>query len=220
MLTKFSRPFSVAERRLLRWRMSKQKAWSAPWTRRDSESLAWTVGLCAGLIAIGLLVQQLIISSIGAVLLAAAEIDNFLKRRRVRNSWLRSWQQLAEELELSTAFVIACEPVRIIEREEIEDEGALWVFDGGEGLYVALCGQIFEATPRFPAARFNVVMGARHQTMLGIRSRGLRSPSSVVVSYNDSAWATFPKSPVTLFHAPKNADLPTIHVALQTSNAA
>ena len=90
-------------------------------------------------------------------------------------------RRLAEELESGQAHAITCRPSRIIEREEFEDEGSLWIFDGGDGRYLAIRGQEYYETPRFPSPHFEVVMGARHRLVVGIRSHGLRVPSTLAV---------------------------------------
>ena len=63
-------------------------------------------------------------------------------------------QRLAEELESGQAHTITCRPSRIIEREEFEDEGALWIFDGGEGRSMAICGQEYYGDASFSVIAF------------------------------------------------------------------
>ena len=99
----------------------------------------------------------------------------------MRRHMLAHRRRLAEELESGQAHAITCRPSRIIEREEFEDEGSLWIFDGGDGRYLAICGQEYYETPRFPSPHFEVVMGARHRLVVGIRSHGLRVPSTLAV---------------------------------------
>ena len=217
MLAEVNRPFSAAERRLLRRRAAIPKVGSVFWMRDERRTLAWTFGICVALFAAGAFFQQLIIASIAAVVFAFARLGGYRDRRRLRQHQLSFRQRLTEELEAGTAYSITCRPKHIIEREEFEDEGALWIFDGGEGRYLALCGQDYYETPRFPSSHFEVVMGARHGTVVGIRSHGPRVPSSAVVSGEDIAWATFPERDVTLFHAPADAELPAILHALRTT---
>ena len=129
-------------------------------------------------------------------------------------------QKFAEDLESGQAHVITCRPTRIIEREEFEDEGALWIFDGGEGRYLVISGQEYYETPRFPSSHFDVVMGARHGLVIGIRSHGLRIPSTLPVTGDDIPWDNFPNSDITVFSAPPNAELPIILRHLEKSTAA
>ena len=110
-------------------------------------------------------------------------------------------QKFAEDLESGQAHVITCRPTRIIEREEFEDEGALWIFDGGEGRYLVISGQEYYKTPRFPSSHFEVVMGARHGLVIGIRSHGLRIPSTLPVTGDDIPWDNLPNSDITVFSA-------------------
>jgi hypothetical protein len=129
-------------------------------------------------------------------------------------------QRFADELEGGIAHSITCDPQRILERKEFEDEGAFWIFDGGDGRYLALCGQDYYETPRFPSSHFELVLGNRHQTVLGVRSHGRRVSASAELSGQDIAWETFPKRDVTLFHAPVDAEVPAVLRALQTTNLA
>ena len=90
-------------------------------------------------------------------------LSSYRERRRLRRHMLSHRQRLAEELESGSAYAISCCPSRIIERTEFEDEGAFWIFDGGDGRYLAICGQEYYETPRFPSAHFEVIMGSRHK---------------------------------------------------------
>jgi hypothetical protein len=183
--------------------------------RDERRALAWTLGICAALIAAGALFQQLFIASVAAIVFAFARLGGYRERRRLRQDQLSFRQRLAEELEFDTAHSITCRPRRIIEREEFEDEGALWIFDGGEGRYLALCGQDYYETPRFPSSHFEVIIGTRHRIVIGIRSHGMRVPSTTVVTGDEIAWATFPEQDVTIFAAPPDAELPAILDALR-----
>lgn len=129
-------------------------------------------------------------------------------------------QNLAEELATGEAHAIKCSPTRIIEREEFEDEGAFWIFDGGDGSYLALCGQEYYESRRFPSSLFEIVLGARHKSFIGIRSKGPRIPSTLIVSGKDISWDTFPGKDITLFRAPANAELPEILRGLGAAYAA
>jgi hypothetical protein len=128
-------------------------------------------------------------------------------------------QRLAEELEAGQARVIMCRPVRIFEREEFEDEGSFWIFDGGEGVYLAMCGQDYERTSRFPSSYFEVVLGVRHGTVITIKSHDSHMPSTIVVSGEQVTWRTFPERDVTVFSAGRGSDLLEILEKLGAASA-
>lgn len=113
----------------------------------------------------------------------------------------RYYSRLNAELAGERAFVIRCEPLRIISRDEEEDEGAAWVFDGGDGSYLAMFGQDFRPTARFPSRSFDLVFGATLSTYLGVQSRALATPSSNYIRCADSYWLA-PYQDWFLFHAP------------------
>lgn len=179
-----------------------------------------TVSICAAVILIGTWVRFPVFGAVVAGTFALMRFSGYRERRRVRRHMLAQRHRLAEELELGDAHVITCCPSRIIEREEFEDEGALWIFDGGDGRYLAICGQDYNETPRFPSSHFEVVMGACHRSVVGIRSRGLRAPSTLVVKGDDMAWGSFPDRDITVFTAAPNAELPVILRFLEASTAA
>lgn len=220
MLAEVNRPFSPAERRLLRRRAAVPKIGSVFWMRDERRTLAWTLGICVGLLAAGEMFQQLIVASIAAMIFACVRLGGYHERCRLLAHQLTFRQRLAEELESGTAHSITCRPKRIIEREEFEDEGALWIFDGGEGRYLALFGQDYYETPRFPSSHFEVVIGTRHRTVIGIRSFSTRLPSTIVVTDDDIAWGTFPEQDVSTFAASPDAELPAILHAFRTMSAA
>jgi hypothetical protein len=187
--------------------------------RDERRTLAWTIGICVVILTVGAFLQQLIIAGVVATIFALVRVGGYLEHRRLRQHQLAFRRRLTEELESENAYIVTCLPKRIIEREEFEDEGAFWIFDGGEGRYLALCGQDYYGTARFPSSHFEVVMGSRHRTLVGIRSHGSRVPSSVVVCGKDIPWDMFPERDVTLFDAPPDADLSVILDALRLSNA-
>jgi hypothetical protein len=219
MLAEVSRPFSAAERRLLRRRATIPKVGSVFWMRDERRTLAWTIGICVALLAVGAFLQQLIVAAVMGAIIALVRLGGYLERRRLRQHQLAFRQRLTEELESENAYTVTCRPTRIIEREEFEDEGTLWIFDGGEGRYLVLCGQDYYSTARFPSSQFEVVMGSLHRTVIGIRSHGPRIQSSKIVSGEQIGWDVFPERDVTLFDAPADAELSTILCALRTSNA-
>ena len=188
--------------------------------RDERRAALVTVSLCAAIVLVGVLVRFPGLGAITAGVLALMGLSGYRERRRLRRLVLAYRQRLAEELESGQAHVITCQPIRIIEREEFEDEGALWIFDGGEGRYLAICGQEYYETRRFPSSRFEIVMGSRHGSIIGIRSRHLRVPSTLVVDGNDIPWESFPDGDVTVFDAPRNADLPAILQGLEASRTA
>lgn len=186
---------------------------------RDERGAAVTTAIvCAAVLLIGVLVRHPAAGLVAALGFAWMRFSSYRERRKLRKGMLGFRQRLAEELEAGQAHSIVCCPSRIIEREEFEDEGALWIFDGGNGRYLAICGQEYYATPRFPSAHFEVVLGARHQSVIGIRSHGLRMPSTVVIK-EEVGWDSFPKSDVTVFAAPPNAELPVLLRCLEDTRA-
>jgi hypothetical protein len=219
MLQETTRPLSDAERRLLRMRSAVPKPGSVYWMRDERRAAMITVSICAVFALIGVLVRFPVVGSVVAGAFALMRFSGYRERRELRRHMLAHRQRLAEELESGQAYAITCRPSRIIEREEFEDEGALWIFDGGNGRYLAICGQEYYGTPRFPSSHFEVVMGARHRLVVGIRSRGLRAPSTLVVKDDDIAWDSFPARDITVFSAPPNAELPLILLSLKTSTA-
>ena len=196
------------------------KLGSVYWMRDERRAAIITVSICAFLILIGVLVRFPVVGAVGAGAGALMRFSGYRERRRLRQHMLAHRQRLAEELESGQAHAITCRPSRIIEREEFEDEGALWIFDGGDGHYLAICGQEYYETPRFPSSYFEVVMGARHRLVVGIRSHGLRVPSTIVVKGDDIAWNSFPDRDITVFAAPPNAELPVILRSLETATTA
>ena len=180
------------------------------WMRNEKRTALITVFVCAAIVLIGVLARFPIVGAIVAGTFALIRFSGYRERRRLKGHMVAYRQQLSEELDSGIARAITCHPKRIIEREEFEDEGAFWIFDGGNGRYLAICGQEYYETPRFPSSQFEVIMGSRHGSVIGIRSRGLRVPSTLVVSGDDIAWETFPDRPITVFSAPANAELSVI----------
>ena len=220
MLQETTRPLSAAERRLLRRRSEVPKLGSVYWMRDERRAALVTASICAAVILIGIFVRFPVVGAVIAGVFGLMRFKGYRERRRLRRHMLALRQRLAEELESGQAHAITCRPSRIIEREEFEDEGALWIFDGGDGRYLAICGQEYYATPRFPSSHFEVVMGALHRMVVGIRSHGSRVPSTLVVKGDDIAWDSFPDRDITVFTAPPNAELPVILRSLETSTAA
>ena len=210
MLQETTRPLSDAERRLLRMRSAMPKLGSVYWMRDERRAALVTASTAAAIVLIGVLVRIPVVCAIVAGSFALMRFSGYRERRRLRRHILTHRQRLTEELESGQAYAITCQPSRIIEREEFEDEGAFWIFDGGDGRYLAICGQEYYATSRFPSSHFEVVMGARHRLVIGIRSHGLRSTSTIVVKADNIAWDSFPEKDITVFSAPPNADLPVI----------
>jgi hypothetical protein len=219
MLQETTRPLSNAERRLLQRRSAVPKLGSVYWMR-DERKGAWvSVSICAATFVIAALVRFPIIGAVVAATFALMRFNGYRQRRQLRRHMLAHRQKFAEDLESGQAHVITCRPTRIIEREEFEDEGALWIFDGGAGRYLVISGQEYYETPRFPSSHFEVVMGARHHLVIGIRSYGLRIPSTLPVTGDDIPWDNFPNSDITVFSAPPNAELPVILRHLEKSTA-
>jgi hypothetical protein len=196
------------------------KLGSVFWMRDERRAALITASVCAVIMLVGVLARYPVIGTMVGGTFALMRFRGYRERQRLRRHMLAHRQRLAEELESGQVHVITCQPSRIIEREEFEDEGAFWIFDGGDGRYLAICGQEYYETPRFPSAHFEVVMGVRHRLLIGIRSRCLRAPSTLLVKGDDIAWDSFPNRDITLFSAPPNAELPIILRCLETSTAA
>lgn len=220
MIQETTRPLSDAERRLLRRRSAVPKPGSVYWMQDEYQAAGITVLICAAAVLIGMFVRSPVLGAVVAGAFALMRFSSYRERQRLLRHMLAHRQKLAEELESGLAYVITCRPTRIIEREEFEDEGALWIFDGGDGRYVAIGGQEYYETPRFPSSHFEVIMGARHRMILGIRSRGLRAPSTVVVTGDDIDWESIPDRSITVFSAPPNAELAVILRSLEASTEA
>jgi hypothetical protein len=220
MLQETTRPLSDAERRLLRKRSEVPKLGSVYWMRDERRAALITASICALIILVGVSVRFPVVGAIAAGTFALMRFSGYRERRKLRPHMLEYRRKLAEELESGQVHTITCRPSRIFEREEFEDEGALWIFDGGEGRYLAICGQEYYETPRFPSSHFEVVLGARHHSVIGIRSHGPRVPSTVVVKGDEIAWSSFPDRDITVFTAPPNAELPVILRSLEKATAA
>ena len=219
MLKETARPLSASERRLLQRRTTLPKTGSVAWMQ-DERRTAWvTVSICMTMIPLGALTCSAEVGAVLAGIFALLRFRSYRQRMQWRKHMLAHRQMLIEELESGQAYAITCQPSRIIEREEFEDEGALWIFDGGEGQYLAICGQEYRETARFPSAHFEVVMGSRHRLVIGIRSRGLRMPSTLVVGGDDIPWDRFPRKDITVFSAAPDAELPVILRSLAAARA-
>jgi hypothetical protein len=204
MIQDTTRPLTKAERRVLTKRATVPPVGKVDWMRDERITLIVTVAICAAIVVIGTFMHAHWLALIIAGAIALIQLSGYQQRRYIRRHTLVHRQELAEELEAGQARVIACSPTRIIERPEYEDEGTFWFFDGGDGRYLALCG---EESARFPSSQFEVVIGARHGWIIGIRSRGTRVASTLVVNPEDVAWESFPNKGYTVFSAPPNAEL-------------
>src|SRR5262245_50204716 len=138
MLQETIRPLNEAERRLLRRRSAVPKVGSVYWMRDERRAALITVCICAVIGLIGLLVSFPVVGAVVAGAFALMRFSGYQERQKLRRHMLTHRQRLAEELEAGQAHSIICRPSRIIEREEFEDEGSLWIFDGGDGRYLAI----------------------------------------------------------------------------------
>lgn len=218
MLQESTRPFTQGERRLLRQRSVIPKVGSVYWMQDERRIAFWTIGMSLGVVLLGLLLRFPFVGITLGIGLALLRFSSYRERRTLRQWMLLHRFELAEELSSGQAYSITCSPTRIFEREEFEDEGAAWIFDGGNGRYLALCGQDYYETPRFPSANFEIVMSASRKALIGIRSRGPRIPSTLVVRGSDDSWETLLAKDVMLFDAPAKADLPEILRCLSEAN--
>jgi hypothetical protein len=156
MLEEVTRPFTRAEQRLIRRRVLPPKVGTVFWMQDERRLLVRTFTIVAVIMMIGALFHQTLAASILAVLFGFVRFRDYRERRKLCRHHETFRQKMAEDLESGNAYAIICRPKRIFEREEFEDEGAFWIFDGGDGRYMVLCGQSFYETPRFPSAHFEV----------------------------------------------------------------
>lgn len=219
MIQETLRPLNDAERRLLKRRSALPQMGSVYWMSDERQAALVTAAVCAVVVLIGVVGRHPMAGAVVAVAFGLMRLSGYRERRRLRRSILANRQKILEELETGQVRVISCQPSRIIEREEFEDEGAFWIFDGGDGRYLAICGQDYHETPRFPSADFEVVLSARHRLALGIRSRAPRMPSTLVVKGKDIEWDSFPEHEITVFSAAPNAEVPAIMQALEKAPA-
>jgi hypothetical protein len=220
MLQETARPFTAGEQRLLRRRGVIPKLGTVYWMPNWRRRVLWTAIIVGSVIGIGHLVGYSVPAYVAAGVFAYISYSDYRERVKVQRAALSYREKLREELEGGLAHSILCRPKRIIEREEFEDEGALWIFDGGDGKYLAICGQDHYATPRFPSAEFEVVLGSRNRTLIGIRLRGMRMASTLVVTEKEIPWDAFPTDAITIFAAPANAELPVLVDKLRESGSA
>lgn len=219
MIQEISRPLSDAERRLLRRRLALPEPGRVFWMRDERRLALFTVSVCAAIFMAGVMMSVAILGGIVAGVFALMRLNGYWMRRRLRLHMLAYRQRLAEDFKSGLARVITCRPVRVIEREAFEDEGNLWIFDGGDGCYLAVCGQEYYETPRFPSSHFDVVMGGRHGSVLGIRSHGLRVPATLLVKDGEIPWESFPDREIVVFAAPPNAELAVVLQGLRGAGA-
>ncbi|WP_319372024.1 hypothetical protein [uncultured Ilyobacter sp.] len=90
-----------------------------------------------------------------------------LIRNFVKNTMLQSklHEIMDEILERDTAKVIHCSSSKMIEFEEVEDEGAQYLFQVDENKIFNIAGQEYYETPLFPSSNFELV------TILGPREK-------------------------------------------------
>jgi hypothetical protein len=217
MIEETQRPYTEAERRLMRKRATTPAPGKVYWMRDERISLARTLGICAAILAAGSYLRTPVTAFMAAVLFTFGCFGGYCHRRRMRAQMRQFSKHLTDELNAGIAQTITCRPARIFEREEIEDEGAVWIFDGGDGRYLALSGQDYYETARFPSTHFEIVMGSRHKTVLGIRCLGVKMPSSTIVSGRGTSWNSIPEADVIPFPARADAELHEVLEALRNT---
>ncbi|WP_395739261.1 hypothetical protein [Prosthecobacter sp.] len=195
------------------------KEGSVDWMRDERRAAFVTLAVCAAVVLIGVITHHPKAGAVVAGTFGLMRLSGYRDRRRRLRDALAHRQRIAEELEAGQVRVIRCQPTRILEREEFEDEGAFWIFDGGDGHYLAICGQDYHETPRFPSADFEVLITPRHRLVLGIRSRAPRMPSTLVVKGEEIEWDSFPEQEITAFSAAPNAEVPVILEALENASS-
>ncbi len=195
------------------------KVGSVDWMRDERRAAFVTLAVCAAVVLVGVVGRYPMAGAVVAGVFAWMRLGGYWERRRLRRGMMEHRQRIAEELEAGQVRVIRCQPSRIIEREEFEDEGAFWIFDGGDGRYLVICGQDYCETPRFPSADFEVVLTARRRLVVGIRSLGPRMPSTLVVKAEDIDWDCFPEEEIVLFSAAPNAELADVLRGLEAAAA-
>jgi hypothetical protein len=74
-----------------------------------------------------------------------------------RRHWLERAASLEQALVTNRARVTRINTSRVVEFEEVEDEGACFAFDAGPGRTIVVAGQEFYADDTFPNSDFSIV---------------------------------------------------------------
>lgn len=216
MLQEITRPLSEEEREILSRRRDDciPVVGSGYWMVDGWRMAFFTILIMSLMMLLAWLVGFFFVGAGVAGFFALMRFANYRRRRKLRTHMAVYGQRLTEDLQSDQAHVIDCRPVRIIEREQFEDEGALWIFDGGDGRYLIMGGQDYEEETDFPSAHFEVVLGTRHRSLIRINSHGDRMQATTLIKGDDVAWQDFPRENIVIFSAPAGADLSQIFTAL------
>src|SRR3954463_11681288 len=128
MLEETTRPLNEAERRLLRRRSAVPKLGSVYWMRDERRAGLITACICAAIVLAGMLMRFPIIGAVVAGTFALMRFSGYREGRKLRRHILAHPHRLAGGWEAGQPHSILCRPSRIIEREQFEDEGSLWIF--------------------------------------------------------------------------------------------
>lgn len=182
------RPLRAAERRLLKARMRRHE--------RRSGAFGRSVAI-AGVAVIGVFWVVTLLASdapwwlVTAFWLVAGALIGAWVRRDLRREnahlpdTLASLESAVRRNEVESFDIVA---VAYVEFEEVEDEGACYAFDLGDGRLVFLAGQEFYAAARFPSLDFSVVYPldeAGRAADMWIEKRGERAAPVRVVAAPD-----------------------------------
>jgi len=75
----------------------------------------------------------------------------------MRRHWVQRASTLASGLQTNRARATRIATSRVVEFEEVEDEGACFAFDAGNGRTIVIAGQEFHADETFPNSDFSIV---------------------------------------------------------------
>jgi hypothetical protein len=214
VILEYSRPQSQSEQRLYRMRTTPPRVGSVPWKRNETRELIITLSVAGALAVVGIATGWSLPFGVLAFLWTMGRVVGWGKRASLLKSQNAFLNKLSEDAGSGVVHCVECRSTRLIEREEFEDEGAFYVFDGDDDNYLALVGQDFYETPRFPSDHFEIVRGGKHRILLGIRSRGKKLAPVRVVGGEQLPWDDFPTNDVTIFSAPRGAEVKTILNAL------
>lgn len=114
-------------------------------------------------------------------------------------------KQTAEDAETGKVRSIRVQAVRVLVRQWPLDGIHCLIFDGGKGRYLAVVGQQFPETHRFPSTDIEILLGTRHGTLLTVLHRGKKFESVEYVSSEDIPLGPLPDQPFTVFEAAENA---------------
>lgn len=155
MYEQIERPLNAAEIRMLRSRIDR-----AHRDRRLSVQIRQLLGLAPPIVIVATLFSWFVgrspaigvLSGVAFVAIMAPLV--VLRNRRAQD---RAISGHSNALAIDRAIVHSVQAHYCVRFEEREDEGDLWLFQVGADELLALQGQIYYETKRFPALKFEVV---------------------------------------------------------------